>query len=168
MTKNTTLFIVIFLFAGLSSFGFHKFYVSIYQVDFAPEKRRIEITARIFVDDLNLALENEFKTKTHVGEKSESAQDAVLLEKYMTKHFRVAIDESDKKIIFHNKEIDNNVVIIYMKINDVKKFQTLQIFNNALLELYSDQQNIMQTNLYKTKRNYIFTDDYFVEKIRIK
>ncbi|WP_396178809.1 DUF6702 family protein [Flavobacterium sp.] len=168
MSKKHILLSGILLITVLSSFHFHKFYVSIYQVDIAPEKRRIEITARIFIDDLNLALEYEFKTKTNIGEKSETAEDLVLLEKYMIKHLRVAIDGNDKKIIFHNKEIENNVVILYLKINDVKKIQTLKIFNNALLELYSDQQNIIQTHFYNKKRNYIFTGDYFVENIRMK
>lgn len=168
MTKNAILFSIIFLFVGLSSFNFHKFYVSIYQIDFVPEKKRVEITARIFMDDLNLALEEEYKTKTHIGEKSETSADVLALQKYMSKHFRVAIDGKDAKIVFHNKEIDNNVVVIYMKINEVKKFRSIQISNNALLDLYSDQQNIMQININNKKQNFIFTGNYFVENIRTK
>ena len=168
MTKKAYLYISFVLFFGLSSFGFHKFYVSIYQVEFVPEKQRIEITARIFMDDLNLALEKEFKVKAHIGEKSETSEDVQNLQKYMNQHWRVSIDGKVAKTIFHNKEIDNNVVIIYLKINDVKKFNNIQISNNALLDLYSDQQNIIQTNFYNTKRNFIFTGNYFVENIRVK
>ena len=52
-----------FLAFALSSFSIHKFYVSIYKVEFVPEKKRIEITARIFLDDITVALEKEYKTK---------------------------------------------------------------------------------------------------------
>ena len=46
-----------FLFFATSSFAVHKFYVAVYQVNFAPEKKMLQITSRIFVDDLNKAIE---------------------------------------------------------------------------------------------------------------
>ena len=168
MNKKTIAFLALFFFVGLSSFNVHKFYVSIYQVDFVPEKKRVELTARIFLDDLNAALEQEFKTKIHLGEKTETAQDVAFLQKYMDKHLKVAIDGKEKKILFLSKEMENNVLIIYLKISDVKKMSSIKIYNNALLELYADQQNIMQTNFYSNKKNYIFTGDYFVENIQFK
>ena len=168
MNKKAILFLTLVLFIGLSSFNVHKFYVSIYQVDFVPEKKRVEITARIFLDDLNLALEKEFKTKIQLGEKTESSQDVQFLQKYLMKHLKISIDEKEKNIQFLSKEIENNVVIIYLKIVDVKKINSFRIYNNALLELYSDQQNIIQTKFYNKKRNYIFTEDYFVENMNFK
>ena len=168
MNKKAILFLTLALFIGLSSFNVHKFYVSIYQVDFVPEKKRVEITARIFLDDLNLALEKEFKTKIQLGEKTESSQDVQFLQKYLMKHLKISIDDKEKNIQFLSKEIENNVVIIYLKIVDVKKINSFRIYNNALLELYSDQQNIIQTKFYNKKRNYIFTEDYFVENMNFK
>jgi hypothetical protein len=168
MNKKTIPFLALFFFVGLSSFNVHKFYVSIYQVDFVPEKKRVELTARIFLDDLHVALEQEFKTKIHLGEKGETAQDVAFLQKYMAKHLKVAIDGKEKKILFLSKEMENNVLIIYLKIPDVKKMSSMKIYNNALLELYADQQNIMQTNFYSIKKNYIFTGDYFVENVQFK
>jgi hypothetical protein len=165
MRKKIDVIISLILFIGLCSFSYHKFYVSIYQVDFVPEKKRVEITARIFTDDLNLALEREFKTKINLGEISETSRDVLFLEKYLTKHLRIYIDGKEKSVLFLSKEIENNVVIVYLKISDVKKINAIKIHNNALLELYEDQQNIIQTNFLKKKKNYIFTGDYFVEAI---
>ena len=84
------------------------------------------------------------------------------------KHLKISIDDKEKNIQFLSKEIENNVVIIYLKIVDVKKINSFKIYNNALLELYSDQQNIIQTKFYNKKRNYIFTEDYFVENMNFK
>ena len=167
MRKRTTLIFAFFLFVGLCSFNVHKFYVSIYKVDFVPEKKRVEITARIFLDDLNLALEKEFKTKIYLGEKTETPQDLLFLQKYMTQCLQIFIDGKEKPVVFLSKEIENNVAIMYFKVNDIKKIKSIKIHNNALLDLYSDQQNIIQTNFYKNKKNYIFTEDYFVENILI-
>lgn len=119
------------------------------------------------MDDLSLALEQEFKLKTALGEKLETAEDVAFLKKYLAKHIRVSIDGKEKQILFLSKEIDNNVVIVYMKITEIKKFNSFKIQNNALLDVYSDQQNIIQTNFYNNKKNYIFTGDYFVETITV-
>ena len=49
--------LLLLLFVTLSSMTVHKFYVAIYKVEFAPQKKMLQITTRIFVDDLNIALE---------------------------------------------------------------------------------------------------------------
>lgn len=167
MTKKIAITFGILCFVGLSSFSLHKFYVSIYQVDFAPQKKRFEITARIFNDDLNLALEKEFKAKISIGEANESEQDVVFLKNYLKKHFRFFVDGKEKEVVFVNKEIDQNVVIVYLKVNDVTRFKNIKISNNALLDLYDEQQNIIQTHFYNQKKNYIFSGDYFVENITV-
>ena len=102
MNKKAIIILLFVLGISLSSFSVHKFYVSIYQVDFVPQKKRIEITARIFMDDLNVALEHEFKTKTHIGEKTESTQDVVFLQKYMTSHLQIFINNKEKKVFRNN------------------------------------------------------------------
>lgn len=168
MNKKAIAILLLVLGISLSSFTAHKFYVSIYQVDFVPQKKRIEITARIFTDDLNVALENEFKSKTHIGEKEESNQDMAFLKKYMTSHLQIFINNKEKNVLFLSKEIENNVVVVYLKVSDVPKISSIKIQNNILLEFNSDQQNIIQTNFYNNKRNYIFKGDYFTENIIIK
>lgn len=168
MNKKAIVFFSLFLLIGLSSFNVHKFYVSIYQVDFVPEKKRVEITARIFIDDLNVALGQEFKAKIHLGEKAESIQDVEYLKRYLLKHLKISIDDKEKNIQFLSKEVENNVLIIYLKVTDVKKIGSFKIYNNSLLELNSDQQNIIQTNFFNKKKNYLFFGDYFVENIKFK
>lgn len=167
MREKKFLVCVLFLGFALSSFSIHKFYVSIYKVEFVPEKKRIEITARIFLDDITVALEKEYKTKIHLGEKTETNQDVTLLQKYMNKKLRVFVENAEKPVLFLSKEIEDNVVIMYFKVNDITQIKNIKMHNNALLELYPDQQNIMQTNFYNKKKNYIFTGDYFVENILI-
>lgn len=63
MKKTVLLFGLFFLTISLSSFEMHKFYVAIFQVQFVPEKKRIQITSRIFLDDLNKALEKSIIRK---------------------------------------------------------------------------------------------------------
>ena len=63
------------LFLTLTSFSVHKFYVSLYQVNYAPEKKMIQITARLFVDDVNNSIGKKYKKKINLGSNTETVED---------------------------------------------------------------------------------------------
>lgn len=60
MKKAIKIVFLLLLFTGLTSASLHKFYVSVNQLDYVPEKKAIEITSRLFIDDMDLALEKRF------------------------------------------------------------------------------------------------------------
>ncbi len=154
-------FRVIFLlfFFVLAAFNVHKFYVAIYQINFVPEKKRIEITSRIFVDDLNAALEKKFQQKTHIGEPNENSDDVVKMNQYLLEQLKVKVNGKPKTIVFVRKEMESNVVVGYYKILDVKTVNSIYVRNSSLMELFSDQQNIIQTSFNGKKQSLLLTSD---------
>lgn len=156
-------FLVVF---SLSSFGIHKFYMSIYQINYVSEKKMLQITSRIFVDDLNAALSSQFKKKTHVCEENETPEDLVLMQRYLSEHFTIKVNGEQKNLIFLSKELDATVVVCYFRIQEVNKIKTLEIKNTALLDLNSDQQNIIQTTIYGKKESLLLTNDNFTATIK--
>lgn len=156
---RTTLFLLMFI--GLSSMAIHKFYVSIYQVNYAPKKKMIQITSRLFIDDLNDALERKFKKRTFIASKDETVEDENLLKKYFAEKFIVKVNGVSKPINLVSKEVDANVVICYFSIKDVAKISTIAIENNALMELNDEQQNIIQANFNGQKQSLLLTSENF-------
>ena len=47
MKKQTSFFLLLLTLFCLLSFTIHKFYVSIYQINYVANKKRVEITARL-------------------------------------------------------------------------------------------------------------------------
>ena len=43
----------------ICGFSVHKFYVGVFQVDYFKEKKSVQITARLFIDDLEKALQKK-------------------------------------------------------------------------------------------------------------
>ena len=166
MKKLLLIPLLIIVFAGLSSFGIHKFYMSIYQINFVPEKKMLQITTRIFTDDLNTALSKNFNQKTHISEENESENDLILMKKYLSEHFTIKVNGQPKNLTFLSKELDANVVICYFRINAIPKIKTLEIKNTALLDLNSDQQNIIQTTIYGKKESLLLTNNNFTGTIK--
>lgn len=144
----------------MSSLAFHQFFVSIYQINFISNKSRVEITARIFVDDLNRFLSKNKTNKTHIGDKLESAADLVLLQKMFEESLLIQINHQPKKLLFLSKELDGNVLVCYLKITEVSQIQSFEIENNCLMGLDDSQQNIVQTHFFDKKQSQILTSDH--------
>ncbi|MCL9808023.1 DUF6702 family protein [Flavobacterium luminosum] len=152
---KTTLFCSLLMV--LSSFSIHKFYVSIYQIDYAQEKKMLQITSRIFVDDLNTILKIKYNQTTNLGEPNESPNDIVLLKKYLSENFSIRVNGQTKTVNLANKEMEGNVLICYYNVKDISKIKTLEIQNSVLHDFAGDQQNIIHTNLYGKKQSFLLT-----------
>lgn len=142
-----------------SAAGIHKFYVGIYQVNFVPEKKMFQITSRIFVDDLNNALEDQYHIKFTIGEPTETPEQTALLKKYLADHFLIRVNSQQKPLNFLSKELENNVLICYFTIRDIPKVSNLKITNTILFDFVTEQQNIVQTNVNKQKKSFLLTID---------
>ncbi len=142
----------------LTSFETHKFYVSIYQIHAAPEKEMLQITSRIFMDDLNAVLYRNYHKKTHLGEKNESPEDVVLMKKYILEHFSIKVNGLSKTIHYLSKDYEGNVMICYYRVNEVSEIKTLEVANTVLMDLNAEQQNIIQTTIAGKKQNLLLTE----------
>lgn len=147
------------LFLLLSAFTFHKFYVGVFQVNYAAEKKMIQITSRIFIDDLNSGLEKKYHKKTFVGTDKETPEDVELLKKYLAEHFAIKVNGQSKVISFLSKEVESNdVLVCYSRIKDVEKFKTIEISNSILVDWNPEQQNITHISAFNTKKSVLFTE----------
>lgn len=156
--KKSIVYCFLFLTCiGFCSFEIHKFYVSIYQINFNQKSKRLEITSRIFVDDLNAVLSKKYNQKTHFGETAETPEDLVLMKKYLTDNLLVKINGQKKTINFLSKEMETNVLICYYNVKDISSIKTFEIQNTCLLDLNPDQQNIIQTTFYEKKETLLLT-----------
>lgn len=147
------------LFLLLSAFTFHKFYVGVFQVNYAADKKMIQITSRIFIDDLNSGMEKKYHKKTFVGTDRETPEDVDLLKKYLAENFTIKVNGQSKAITFLSKEVESNdVLVCYSRIKDVEKFKTLEISNSVLIDWNAEQQNITHISAFNTKKSVLFTE----------
>ena len=153
--------IALVLFVSLSSMTVHKFFTSIYQINYVPQKKMIQITSRIFIDDFNNALEKRFHTKSYIGTDKETLQDEVAMKKYLAEKFTLKVNGVLKSMSFRSKEVEANVLICYFRITEVSKITKLEIENSALTELNSEQQNIVQANISGEKQSLLLTSENF-------
>ena len=158
-------FLLLFSVLFLCSFAVHKFYVSVTQIDYVPSKKRIEITSRIFIDDLEKALTKKFNKKVNLTSTKELPEAEELIKSYLKEKIKVSINKKSQNIEFLAREVEGDVLILYTKIAISKKINTFEIYNSLLTEVYTDQQNIVHTNINSNKKSILLTNTELRSKI---
>ena len=166
MKKNLLRFVLpIILIVLLSSFAVHKFYVSVTQIDYVPSKKRVEITSRIFIDDLEKALTKKYNKKVNLTSTKELPEAEELIKSYLKEKIKISINKKPQNIEFLARELEGDVLILYTKIAISKKINTFEIYNSLLTEVYADQQNIVHTNINSNKKSILLTNTELQGKI---
>jgi hypothetical protein len=157
MKKTVVVAFLALVFCSLSAFEIHKFYMAIFQVNYAPEKKMLQITSRIFIDDLNLALEKKYGKKTNLGLEKETVEDLNLLKKYFNENLIIKVNGQTKPVAFLSKDVEGDVLICYCRVTEVAKLQSAEITNTVLTHWNSEQQNILHFNAFGEKKSLLFT-----------
>ncbi|PZX93640.1 hypothetical protein DOS84_09525 [Flavobacterium aquariorum] len=158
MKKGIVIALLLLFAFSVSSFGVHKFYMAIYQINYAPEKKMLQVTSRIFVDDLDKALEKKYNKKFFLGTDKETVESIDLLKKYLAENFTIKVNGQPKTMNFLSKEMDGDVLVCYLNIKDISKMNALEMYNSVLIDCFSEQQNIVHITAFGAKKSFLFTE----------
>ena len=158
MKKKVTIVLVLLL-----SFGFmaaaHKFYVAIFQVNYAAEKKMLQVTSRILVDDLEVALEKKYHREFNLDAPSQNAEDLSAMQKYLAERLKITINGKPQQLSYLSNELENNVLICYFRATGIDKITSVKITSKVLFDYVTEQQNIIQTNINGKKGSLLLTID---------
>lgn len=158
MKKGIVIALLLFFAFSVSSFGVHKFYMAIYQINYTPEKKMLQVTSRIFVDDLDKALEKKYNKKFFLGTDKETVESIDLLKKYLAENFTIKVNGQPKTMNFLSKEMDGDVLVCYLNIKDISKMNALEMYNSVLIDCFAEQQNIVHITAFGAKKSFLFTE----------
>jgi len=152
--KKSFLIILLPLFA----FGIaHKFYVSVTNVGYSEKDAALQITTRIFIDDLEAVLKERYDIEAKLATEDEAQIANEYIEKYVRAKFKVEVDGVPQNSSFLGKKYDNDLVICYIEVLDVDlaKIKSISVQNDILTDLYDDQQNIVHFKINDKKKSFV-------------
>ncbi|HSD15200.1 MAG TPA: DUF6702 family protein [Flavobacterium sp.] len=136
----------------------HKFYVGVYQINYSDKKKEVQVTARLFIDDIEKALQTKYKKKLYLATPKEIAETNELLKSYLSEKMELTVNGKSKNLKFLGKETEDNVLICYLTTPVSEKIKSMAINNSVLTEIYPEQQNIIHFNIYGNKKSLLLTD----------
>lgn len=146
------------LLLPLLAFGtVHKFYISVTQVRYSEKDEALQITSRVFIDDINMVLSQRYDTSTALGSTEESETDVAVLEKYLRSKFIVRVNGETVAYTFLGKKYDADMLILYIEAPKVTLENTtsISVENEILTDLYDEQQNVLHYNIKGIKKSFV-------------
>lgn len=137
---------VLLLFSGVYFSSAHPYYLSLCLIDFNQQEQSLEISVKIFTDDLILALSEQGHDKLFLGEEKEDPQAKEYICNYIKQKLNFRINTNEVQLNFVGKENEKDVVWTYFIINNVKSLNEFEVECNLLTDVIENQSNVVQVN----------------------
>jgi len=138
--------IFLFLITSLCNDSVHEYHLSNTEIRYNQEDQALQITTRIFIDDLEESLGNEGHTGLSLCTEKEPAYADSLVAEYLFEKIFIAVDEEEVAYSYLGKEISDDLIAVwcYLEVEGVTPQKSIEIENTVLLETFDDQQNIVR------------------------
>lgn len=121
----------------------HAFHVSVCEIEFDESKKQLEITHRIFLDDLEIGLADWSEEQVDVLNPENPKHLDQMIGKYLTEKTTYVINGKSVRATYLGSEKEESVMYCYQVVTNLKKVKSLKVTNTLLMEIYDDQTNIV-------------------------
>lgn len=157
MKKIVLLTSVLCLFV-CTAFAPHKYYLSVTDIVYNKEQRSLQIITRLFYDDLEDVLRERYKEGLRVDETSNQEELDLYIKKYVNSKLIITVNGEAKTLSYLGKEYEDDYVVCYIEITGVPSIETLEIENTVLMDAFTEQKNMVHTNILGKKKSLLLVD----------
>lgn len=137
---------------------YHPFYVSVTEINHNAKDKTLEISCKLFAEDLEEILNKNYKTEVDFSLAKDKAAFDKLIPDYISRHFALAVDGKPVKLSYVGFEQDKESAYCYFQVDNVASVKKLDIGNSILYDFNDGQINIMHAVVngkrHSTKLNY--------------
>jgi hypothetical protein len=137
----------------------HPFHVSVCEVYHNSNTLSLEISMKIFIDDFELAIQNQGNTEFKLVNVNEKIIDNSPLKKYIIDRFNLKIDGKSIDLDLVGFEIDDDAVLCYFEGKNIEKIHEIEIYNAIISEVYDDQINLTHFQYNEEMKSFQTTKD---------
>lgn len=150
---------VVFVFmTSLVAMRPHPLHLSVTDIVYDANEKELEIMLRVFTDDVELAIRQQRNDAT-LNVLTATDLKAMLWQ-YVQPHMSITLDGKSHPAKYLGYEKDEDVFVLYIQVQPVKSWKTIEVKNSTLTEMYSDQSNLINvTRNDKTKSLRLMRDN---------
>ena len=137
----------------LSSF-MHPFHVGVAEIIYNQDNKVLQISQRMFADDLERGIRSAYHNKFDIMAASEAERDSMVLA-YLKDHFQVKQQDKGIPIRYLGSEIEEEGLWAYFEI-PVDIDEAIMVRNTILLDVFKDQQNLVHVTIGDETLSYLY------------
>ena len=145
----------------------HKFYVSTTEIELKKESKTLQITAKLFIDDLELLLQQTDKSLRLDKDSNVKLIDS-LLKNELKKGFKISTKNNFLEYTFLGKEYKNDITFCYLELKLENIPELLNIQNTLFFNIFEKQQNIIHFKSSRIRESFLLHSNKHSVTIELK
>lgn len=131
----------------LTGHELHPFYVSVSTIEHNEQNKTLEISCRIFYDDLENALKKEGFAKDDILHPKNKLSLEKGIAAYLEKNFKIKIDNSPIPVRYIGYQIEEDAAWCFMEVTNVAHIKQISVLNSILYQQHPSQTNIIHVTV---------------------
>jgi hypothetical protein len=136
----------------------HPFYVSVTDINHNQKTKSLEISSKIFFDDLESDIEKENNLRIDILKPQNKDLINDLIAKYLKKHLQIKVNGKTSSLKYLGYEIQEEAIWCYLEVENINKVNLIEVDNNFLYNLHKEQINMLNV-IINGKRQSIKLDN---------
>ena len=132
---------------------FHPFYVSVSEINHNAKEKTLEISCKLFLDDMEKTLKKQSNAQVELTSPKEPKKAQQQIADYVKKHLAIKIDGKPVVLEFIGYEIEGASLWSYYQVKNVGSVQKIEVTNNLLYEMYDSQIGIVHAQVGGNKKS---------------
>jgi hypothetical protein len=132
---------------------FHPFYVSVTEISHNNQEKSLEISCKIFVDDLEGVLKKTYNKPVNLSDDKKQAENGGYINDYIKKHLKITVDGVVAKLNYVGYEKDSEAVFCYFEVLAISSVKKLAVENSMLHDFTDQQINIMHVAVHGNRQS---------------
>ncbi len=126
---------------------FHPFYVSVTEITHNGKTQSIEVSSRIFYDDLERTLEKQYHTPVDIVHPKDKTRLNQMVSDYIKKHLTIKADGKLLSLSYVGYEVQEDAAWIYFEIKGISKVKKVEVHDDILFDEHKEQINMLHVTV---------------------
>jgi hypothetical protein len=122
---------------------FHPFYVSVTEINHNAKNQSVEVSCRIFYDDLERTIEKQTKLQVDIIKPKDKTQMNQLVSEYVKRHLTIKADNKTLSLSYVGYEIQEDAAWVYFEVKGLAKVKKFDVHDDILFTEHPEQINML-------------------------
>ena len=136
----------------------HPFYVSVTEISHNAKDKTLEISCKMFAEDLEQIIEKNYKTTLDISVEKDKPSFDKYIPDYVAKHLALNVDGKPAKLSYVGFEKEKESAYCYFQVDNISTVKKIDLSNSLLYDFNENEINIMHVvvngNRQSTKVSY--------------
>jgi hypothetical protein len=131
----------------------HPFYISVTEINHNGTEKTLEISCKIFTEDLENVLNKSANPKIEISNPKSKDQATKLINQYLSTHLQLRVNGQPVKMELLGFEEEKEATWSYLQVNNIPSVKKIEIDDSILYESFPEQINLVHVTVSGNRKS---------------